>query len=159
MGYDFGVLTAWGARDYEIFPKTGYVLGVWTVWVPRIMKFSLKQGMFFQSGPLRGPGIVRFPQNRVCFQSPVFPKNRVRVRTPELHTPVWNLMVLQWGEVYDRTQMPVFQHQEERAEEPLISSLWTGSTALLHRSMSTAVCKSLGVFLVLNDRGFWVSGG
>ena len=53
------------------FPTLGYVFGVWTASDARNYEI--------------------FPPNRVCFWSPDRSGCPVRVRTPELHPPVWNL--------------------------------------------------------------------
>ena len=52
-----------------------------------------------------------------------------------------------------------FGTRKRRLKKPLVSGRNTDSIAPLDKSLSTVVCKSFGVFLVLNEMGVLVSGG
>ena len=69
-----------------------------------------------------------------------------------LHLEPWNdQMVLQVGEIY--------YTRKRQQKKPLVSCLITDFIAPLDKSISTAIWKSSGVFLVVKEMGFRVSRG
>ena len=86
----------------------------------------------------------------------------------EARTEAWvsilNRGITRWSFKRERSmtgrKSPVFfGTRKRRLKKPLVSGRNTGSIAPLDKSLSTAVCKSLGVFLVLKEMGVLVSGG
>ena len=78
------------------------------------------------------------------------------------HLELWNdQMVIQAGEIYDRTQNPCLLWHQERDgwRNPWFLDGTVAQIAPLDKSFFTAVCKSWGVFLVLKEMGVRVSGG